>query len=68
MIYAYIRVSTEKQTIENQRYEIIQFAASKKFTINKWFEETISSSKKMEERTFNTVLKKLKSNDICIFR
>jgi len=66
MIYAYIRVSTEKQTIENQRYEIIQFAASKKFTINKWFEETISSSKKMEERTFNTVLKKLKSNDILI--
>ena len=66
MIYAYIRVSTEKQTIENQRYEIIKFAASKKFTINKWFEETISSSKKMEERTFNTILKKLKSNDILI--
>jgi len=66
MIYAYIRVSTEKQTIENQRYEIIQFAASRKFTINKWFEETISSSKKMEERTFNTVLKRLKSNDILI--
>jgi DNA invertase Pin-like site-specific DNA recombinase len=66
MIYAYIRVSTEKQTIENQRYEIIQFAASKKLIITKWFEETISSSKKMEERTFNTVLKKLKSNDILI--
>lgn len=66
MIYAYIRVSTEKQTIENQRYEIIQFAATKKFIINKWFEETISSSKKMEERTFNTVLKKLRSNDILI--
>lgn len=66
MIYAYIRVSTEKQTIENQRYEIIQFAASKKFTINKWYEETISSSKKMEDRTFNTVLKKLTSDDILI--
>ena len=66
MIYAYIRVSTEKQTIENQRYEIIQFAASKKLLINKWFEETISSSKRMEERTFNTVLKKLKSSDILI--
>lgn len=66
MVYAYIRVSTEKQTIENQRYEIIQFAASRKISINKWFEETISSSKKMEERTFNTVLKKLKSDDILI--
>ena len=66
MIYAYIRVSTEKQTVENQRYEINQFATSKKFTINKWFEETISSSKKMEERTFSTVLKRLRSNDILI--
>jgi DNA invertase Pin-like site-specific DNA recombinase len=66
MIYAYIRVSTEKQTIENQRNEIKQFAASKKLIINKWFEETISSSKKMEERTFSTVLKRLKQNDILI--
>lgn len=66
MIYAYIRVSTEKQTIENQRHEIKQFAASKKLVINKWFEETISSSKKMDERTFSTVLKRLKQNDILI--
>lgn len=66
MIYAYIRVSTEKQSIENQRYEIIHFAASKKLTIDKWFEETVSSTKKIEERTFSTVLKKLKSDDILI--
>ncbi len=66
MIYAYIRVSTEKQTRENQRYEIIQFATSRKFTINKWVEETISSSKRIEERTFNTLLKRLKPNDILI--
>ncbi len=25
MIYGYIRVSTDKQTVENQRYEIIKF-------------------------------------------
>lgn len=66
MIYAYIRVSTEKQTIENQRYEITQFAESKKLIINKWFEETISSTKRIEERAFNTLLKKLKPNDILI--
>lgn len=66
MIYAYIRVSTEKQTIENQRYEILQFAGAKNLIINKWFEETISASKKIEERTFSTVLKKLKADDILI--
>jgi len=66
MVYAYIRVSTEKQTIENQRHEIKQFAIVRKLSINKWFEETISSSKKMEERTFGTILKKLKPNDVLI--
>nr|WP_277110828.1 recombinase family protein [Chryseobacterium taklimakanense] len=29
MIYGYIRVSTDKQTIENQRYEINQFCEKK---------------------------------------
>lgn len=66
MVYAYIRVSTEKQTIENQRHEIKRFAISKKLSINKWFEETISSTKKMEERTFSTILNKLKADDILI--
>lgn len=66
MTYAYIRVSTEKQTIENQRYEIAQFANSRKLVINKWFEETISASRKMEERTFGCVLNKLKTDDILI--
>jgi DNA invertase Pin-like site-specific DNA recombinase len=66
MVYAYIRVSTEKQTIANQRHEIKQFAMSRKIRINKWVEETISSTKKMEERSFSTILKKLKSDDILI--
>ena len=66
MVYAYIRVSTEKQTIENQRHEIKRFAVSKKIRINKWVEETISSTKKMEDRSFSAILKKLKSDDILI--
>lgn len=66
MVYAYIRVSTEKQTIENQRHEIKQFAISKKIRIDKWFEETVSSTKRMEERTFSTILKKLKPDDVLI--
>lgn len=30
MIYGYIRVSTDKQTTENQRFEIRQFAEKKR--------------------------------------
>lgn len=66
MTYAYIRVSTEKQTVENQRYEIMQFAASKSLIINRWFEETISATKKIEERVLSTVLRKLTSDDVLI--
>ncbi len=33
MIYAYIRVSTDKQSVENQRFEILKYADAKKITI-----------------------------------
>ena len=29
MVYAYIRVSTDKQTVENQRFEVQKFATEK---------------------------------------
>ena len=36
MIYAYIRVSTDKQHQENQKYEIEQFASANNLYIDKW--------------------------------
>ena len=42
MIYAYIRVSTDKQTVENQRFEINRFAKQRDFQIDVWVEETVS--------------------------
>jgi hypothetical protein len=33
MIYGYIRVSTDKQTTENQRFEILKYASEKKLHI-----------------------------------
>lgn len=44
MIYGYIRVSTDKQTVENQRFEIIKYAKRKNIIINRWVEETISGT------------------------
>ena len=41
MIYGYIRVSSDKQTVENQRFEINNFCKKEKLTINGWIEETI---------------------------
>jgi DNA invertase Pin-like site-specific DNA recombinase len=66
MIYSYIRVSTDKQTVENQRYEINQFCKKNALTVDKWIEEVISGTKKLEDRKLGKLLKKMKKNDILI--
>ena len=66
MIYGYIRVSTDKQTVENQRYEIVEFCEKKDILIEKWISETISATKKLEDRKFGKLLKKLKKNDVVV--
>lgn len=66
MIYGYIRVSTDKQTVENQRYEIVEFCKKKDILIEKWISETISATKKLEDRKFGKLLKKLKKNDVVV--
>ncbi|MEP6676403.1 MAG: master DNA invertase Mpi family serine-type recombinase [Ferruginibacter sp.] len=66
MVYAYVRVSTDKQTVENQRFEINNFSKKRSLKITKWIEETISSRKDLDERAFGTLLKKLKVDDILI--
>ena len=35
MVYAYIRVSTDNQTVENQKYEITEYCKKHKIEINK---------------------------------
>ena len=66
MIYGYIRVSTDKQTVDNQRYEINQFCEKETIVVNKWIEETISGSKNVDERKLGKLLKKMKRDDILI--
>ncbi len=66
MYYAYIRVSTDHQKIENQKHEINTFAQKQDIQINKWVDETISSRKPLPERKLGKVLKRLKKGDILI--
>lgn len=66
MIYGYIRVSTDKQTVENQRFEINQFCESKELVVNKWIEETISGAKALEERKLDRLIRRMKKGDILI--
>lgn len=66
MIYGYIRVSTDKQTVENQRFEINRFCKTEKIKIEKWIEEKISGTKAPEKRQLGNLLKLVNEGDIII--
>ena len=66
MIYGYIRVSSDKQTVENQRFEIMNFCERQKLKINDCIEETISGTKNYDKRQLGKLLKKVDKNDIII--
>lgn len=66
MIYGYIRVSTDKQSVENQKFEIHNFCTREKMQVDKWIEETISGNKAVEKRKLGILLRKLNKEDILI--
>jgi len=66
MVYGYIRVSTDKQTVENQRFEINGFCKKNVMSVDRWIEEIISGTKTVKERKLGKLLKKMRRNDILI--
>lgn len=66
MIYGYIRVSSDKQTVENQRFEITNFCNKQDLIINNWIEETISGTKSYNKRQLGHLLGKVCKDDIII--
>lgn len=65
-VIGYIRVSTDKQTLEHQQFEIKQFAKNQGLKIDMWVEEKISSRKALKNRKLGTLLDNLQENDIII--
>ncbi len=70
MIYGYIRVSSDKQTVENQRFEINNFCKRENLKIDGWIEETISGTKSYSKRELGKLLKQIQNwqahNDLFI--
>ena len=66
MIYGYIRVSSDKQTVENQRFEINKFYEREKLAIDGWIEETISGTKSYTKRELGKLLCKVQKDDLII--
>ena len=66
MVYGYIRVSTDKQTVKNQRFEIERFAQKQQLQIDGWIEETISGTKNYTKRQLGRLLKRVQKGDLII--
>lgn len=66
MVYGYIRVSSDKQTVENQRFEINNFCTKESIQIDGWIEETISGSKNYNKRQLGKLLKRVQKDDLII--
>ena len=64
MTYGYIRVSTDRQTIENQRFEINQFCAREGVELGGWIEDTVSGTQHYSKRRLGALLKHLHKGDL----
>ncbi|MBD9093418.1 MAG: invertase [Bacteroides oleiciplenus] len=66
MVVAYLRVSTEKQFLANQREEILRFAEKNELMIDKWYTETVSGSVSSKERKLSGLLNRMQKGDTLI--
>jgi DNA invertase Pin-like site-specific DNA recombinase len=66
MTYGYVRVSTDKQRVDNQEYEIVRFCKKNNIVIDEWIKETISGTKTPDKRKLGGLLDSVKEGDLII--
>jgi DNA invertase Pin-like site-specific DNA recombinase len=66
MIYAYIRVSTDKQDFNNQRYSVLEYAANNKLADINFLSESVSGKKSWRERAIADIVNKTVEGDSLI--
>ena len=65
-ILAYLRASTGKQDLSNQKLEILEFARKNNLKINEFIKITISSRKTNKQRRIDEMIGKLAESDTLI--
>lgn len=63
---AYIRASIDKQDLNHQKLELLEFARKKSMTIDEFLEITISSRKTTKQRCVDELVEKLNPQDTLI--
>ena len=65
-IVAYLRVSTDKQDLNQQKLELLEFARKKSLSIHEFVEITISSRMTSKQRRIDELLERLNQADTLI--
>jgi len=65
-IIAYLRASTDKQDVNNQKLEILEYARRNKFYIDDFIEITISSRKTIKQRRIDELVQRLEDFDTLV--
>jgi len=65
-VYGYIRVSSDKQDLTNQKHEILEYANNQKVGNVTFVEETISSRVKFESRDISNLILKMQEGDTLL--
>lgn len=65
-VYAYVRVSTQMQTLENQKYEIENWCNKNSLTIDKWIMESVSGTVAWEKRRLGGCIRKMRKGDLLV--
>lgn len=67
MNYAYLRVSTDRQDVENQKLGIIEYAVARNIQIDEFIEDVVSGTKDWQKRALGTIIESAKTGDILLF-
>ena len=66
MLYGYIRVSTDMQTVQNQKLAIKDYCRKHRLHNIVWYSETISGTKRVEKRELGKLTNTVQSGDTII--
>ncbi|HAT4388535.1 TPA: recombinase family protein [Legionella pneumophila] len=66
MIYGYVRVSTQDQSVDSQKNSISRYCIDQKLMVDEWIELEMSSRKSTAHRRIDELLNKLLPGDVII--
>lgn len=67
MNYAYLRVSTDQQDVENQKLGILEYTAARNIQIDEFVEDVVSGTKDWQKRALGSLIQSAKAKDVLLF-